>query len=63
MNKELSVLAEISSKPLEELSKEEMARLIIPFLDMKQLKLKRATHEPFSPLQLNNQYLTNINAN
>lgn len=29
MNEELSVLAEISSKPLGELSKEEMARLII----------------------------------
>jgi len=29
MNEELSVLAKISSKPLEELSKEEMARLII----------------------------------
>lgn len=29
MNKELSALAKISSKPLEELSKEEMARLII----------------------------------
>jgi len=62
MNKELSVLAEISSKPLEELSKEEMARLVIPFLDMTRLKLKCTTHEPFSPLQLNNQYLTNINA-
>ena len=62
MNEELSVLAEISSKPLGELSKEEMARLIIPFLDMTQLKLRGTTHEPFSPLQLNSQYLTNINA-
>ncbi len=56
MNKELSALAEISSKPLEELSKEEMARLVIPFLDMTQLKLKCTTHEPFSPLQLNSRY-------
>jgi len=62
MNKELSALAEISSKPLEELSKEEMARLVIPFLEMKQLKLRCTTHEPFSPLKLNDWYLTDINA-
>lgn len=62
MNKELSALAEISSKPLEELSKEEMARLVIPFLDMTQLKLKCTTHEPFSPLQLNSRYPTDVNA-
>lgn len=61
MNEELSVLAEISSKPLGELSKEEMARLVIPFLDMTRLKLKCTTHEPFSPLKLNNQYPTDVN--
>jgi len=61
MNEELSVLAEISSKPLGELLKEEMARLVIPFLDMTRLKLKCTTHEPFSPLKLNNQYPTDVN--
>lgn len=61
MNEELSVLAEISSKPLGELSKEEMARLVIPFLDMTRLKLKCTTHEPFSPLKLNNRYPTDVN--
>lgn len=61
MNEELSALAEISSKPLEELSKEEMARLVIPFLDTQQLKSKNTIKGLFSPLRPDNQYLTDTN--